>query len=84
MRSYILLAHAITGCDTVSAPYNIGKQKIISVLEDKREDWSTLDVFKQKDASHDDVAQAGEKLLLKLYGAKKATTLDKQRHLSYM
>jgi len=84
VRSHILLAHAITGCDTVSAPYNIGKQKVISVLENTRADWSVLNIFKQKDANHDDVARAGEKLLLKLYGAKKVTTLDKQRHLSYM
>ncbi len=44
----------------------IGKQKVVYVVEDKREDWSCLNVFKQKNASHDDVAQGGEGLLLKL------------------
>lgn len=69
---------------TVSAPYNIGKQKVISVLQDPKDDWTILNVFKEKVASHDEIAAAGEKLLLRLYGAKKAITLDQQRHLSYM
>jgi len=84
VKSHILLAHAITGCDTVSAPFNIGKQKVISALQDTKEDWTILNVFKEKDASHDEIVAAGEKLLLRLYGSKKATTLDQQRHLSYM
>ena len=57
---------------------------MISVLKDEKEDWSTLKVFQKKDASHVEATQAGEKLLLSLYGAKQATSLDKPRHLSYM
>ena len=36
--SHILFVHAITGFDTIPAPYNIGKQnKIIFVVEDETE-----------------------------------------------
>ncbi len=62
----------------------LGKKKVMHVLDDKREDRSCLNVFEKKDASHDDVAEGGERLLLKLYGAEKGITLDKQRHLSSM
>ena len=46
---------------------------MISVLKDEKEDWSTLKVFQKKDASHVEATQAGEKLLLSLYGAKQDT-----------
>ena len=34
---HILFVHAITGFDTIPAPYNIGKQKHMFVLEDETE-----------------------------------------------
>ena len=39
--SYILFVHAITGFDTVLAPYNIRKQKNVFALEDETERGST-------------------------------------------
>ena len=43
-------------------------------------DFSFLNVFKKDDATHYGIAHAGEKLLLKLYGATTATgSLNKQR-----
>ena len=69
VKSHILIAHAITGCDTVPALYSMGKKKIVTVLSDNDKDYSFLDVFKKVDAPKDEVAHAGEKLLLALYGA---------------
>ena len=53
--SHIFFVHAITGFDTIPAPYNNGKQKNTFVLEDEtaREgDSITIKVIQQKDASH--------------------------------
>lgn len=83
IRQHILIAHAITGCDTTSGMYGIGKKKAIDVLG--KGEWNILDVFKQSDASADEIARVGELFLLKLYNAKQSvTTLDKLRYVQYM
>ncbi|MES9880176.1 MAG: hypothetical protein ABW185_04765 [Sedimenticola sp.] len=82
-RQHILLAHAITGCDTVSALYSIGKKKAITVVE-RHADCDELDVFQKHDASHAEVARVGESFLLKLYNAKQSVSLDKLRYVRYM
>ena len=47
-------------------------------------DCRFLEVFKSEDASHEDIARAGEEFILRLYRAKKASkTLDDWRHISY-
>ena len=80
---HLLVAHAITGCDTVSALYQKGKKPVVTVLS-KTEDFSYLDVFKNAQATHSDVTKAGEKLLLSIYGAKSSTeTLNEQRYVMY-
>ena len=85
LKSHLLILHAFTGCDNVSAIYNIGKRKAVSVLNAiPSDDLQCLDVFIDKDASHEDVAKAGEFLMLKLYGAKRASSLDDYRHVMYM
>jgi len=84
VKSHILIAHAITGCDTVSALYSMGKKKIVTVLSDNDKDYSFLDVFKKVDATKDEVAHAGEKLLLALYGANGSDdSLNKLRYTFY-
>ena len=74
-RDHLLVAHAITRCDSVSALYNIGKKKALKVLGE--EGWQILDIFKRPDATYDDIARAGEMFLLKMYSAYAHTkTLD--------
>ena len=43
-----------------------------------------LDVFQQPNSSKDDIAQAGETIILKLYGATQSNTFDKYRYVRYM
>ena len=83
-KKHILFAHAVTGCHTVSALYGVGKQKALAVLQNEIIDWDVLDVFQQSYSSEDDIAQAGEMFILKLYGATQSTTLDKYRYVLYM
>ncbi|KAL8607718.1 hypothetical protein ACOMHN_039391 [Nucella lapillus] len=79
VKKYILFAHAATGCDTVSAMYNIGKRKALSVLQNNRIDWDILDVFGQQNPTTDEIARVGETFLLQLYGATNCISLDKYR-----
>ena len=83
-KKHILFANAVTGCDTVSALYGVGKQKALAVLQNDRIDWDVLDVFQQPNSNKDDIAQAGETFILKLYGATQSTTLDRYRYVRYM
>jgi hypothetical protein len=57
-RTHILVAHAFTGCDTVSALFGVGKKKILTMLTD-RDDWTYLADFKKDDASHDEITNSG-------------------------
>ena len=54
--SHILIVQAITGFDTIPAPYNIGKKICLFWKTRQRWDWITTKVIQQKDASHNEVA----------------------------
>lgn len=38
---------ATTGCDTVSALYNLGKKKALVILDKEEDDWRVLNTFTQ-------------------------------------
>ena len=83
VRDHLLVAHTITGCDTVSALYKIGKKTAINVLE--QEDWGLLDLFKRDDATHIQILRAAERFVLKLYNANDGSmSLDHNRFVLYM
>ncbi|KAL8625560.1 hypothetical protein ACOMHN_014648 [Nucella lapillus] len=69
VKKYILFAHAATGCDTVSAMYNIGKRKALSVLQNNRIDWDILDVFGQQNPTTDEIARDGLTFLISTVNA---------------
>ncbi len=77
-----MFVHAVSGCDTVSALYNKGKKTALETLHNGQ-NWDCLSTFLNPDSSHEEVAQVGEQFLLKLYGATRATTLDKHRYILY-
>ena len=62
VSAHLLVAHAITGFDTVSAMHNIGKGAPMREL--KAQDCKFLEVFKSEDVSHKDIARAGEEFIL--------------------
>ena len=57
--SHILLVPAITGFDTIPAPYNIGKKICLFWKTRQRGDW-IIKVIQQKDASHNEVASLND------------------------
>ena len=77
--SHVLVAHAMSGCDTTSALFRRGKTFAFKVIDNDR-DLSYLEVFKLKTSTYQEIASAGEKFLLNMYNAPKSTeTLDDLR-----
>ena len=73
--------HAITSADTTSAIFGLGKKKAFLLAQ--KDNLELLDVFENCGSSKEDIARAGEQFLLKLYGARTVTTLDKYRYTRY-
>ena len=51
---HILLIHAISNSDTVSAVYGVGKKKTLAVSESGH--WDVLNVFLKTNPGHDEVS----------------------------
>ena len=77
-----MFVHAMTGCDTVSAIYRQGKRKAFNMVH-KNPNNELLDIFMNDKSSHDEIKEAGEKFLLKLYGASSYSSLNEYRHVAY-
>ena len=73
----LLFIHAVTGCDTTSALYNQGKCKGLKLIQVNNSLFSQIAVFLRPSSTHEEVAIAGEKFLLALYGAGKFDSLNK-------
>ena len=81
IKPHLMTMHALSGCDTVSALYMKGKKKATQLLHKKK--WDILNIFLQPGSTHEDIAFAGERFLLGLYGAVESTCLNKQRFVMY-
>lgn len=86
VKNNILFLHAFGGCYTTSALFNQGKMKFLTILEKHTDIHAALQVFKNEHASADEVADAGEKFLLALYGSKDKENngLDKYRYQCFL
>ena len=82
VSNYLMPLHAITGCDTVSALYNQGKRKAFNLMHSSNEHTS-LKVFIDAESTHQQIHQAGEDFLLKLYGGSHCKSLDELRYKAY-
>ena len=58
--------HALSGCDTTSRPYGIGKGTVLSKYVELHQ-FAT--VFMSPSSSHEEIKQAGEQALLIVYGS---------------
>ena len=74
----LLLCHTMSGCDTTSGFFGIGKCKL---LKQGILDECDSNIFMEKDADIDSLVDVGEKILIKLYGKSKCTSLDELRGL---
>ena len=79
---YLLFAHAILCCDTVSGVFGLGKGQALKKLEEPILQ-EAAETFSNPHASHKDVETAGERALLVLYSMKTVQSLDVSRALRF-
>lgn len=84
MVNSLLFIHAVTGCDTTSAPYRKGKKIPFKRLTEDAALRTQVQVFNNPNSSADVIAAAGEAFLLRMYGAKPDDSLDKARYHMYL
>ena len=72
----ILFIHSISGCDTTSRPYGIGKATAIKYSSQLS---LSATVFNSPESTKEDIRQAGEIAILALYGSPESLTLNKAR-----
>lgn len=71
LKDVILFSHAFTGCDTTSAIYDKGKRTFLNIVQKNKSLTQHAEVFDNPNAAKNDIKEAGERLMLALYGANK-------------
>lgn len=86
IKDCLLFAHAISGCDTVSAVFGLGKVKAYRMLLHHKYLRQSVSIVGQENSCIPDVINAGEMFLMQLYGkiGKQAHSLDNLREIIYM
>ena len=84
--NHLLFVHALTGCDTTSRLFGIGKGKILKKLAADVCLQEQSSVFMKENATQEEIAKAGEKALLRVYsnGARTTETLDQLRYQRFI
>ncbi|GBL94087.1 hypothetical protein AVEN_185045-1 [Araneus ventricosus] len=81
----LLFIHAISGCDVTSALFGQGKNKFISLFLKHEELLNRAATFLNPQATTEQVTEAGENVLVALYGGDPATqNLDELRYHSFV
>ena len=81
----LLICHAISGCNTVSATFGMGKLKAFNKFKESSYWRSAIKTVCGDDIEIDGVVELGEKFYINLYGkvATKAKSLDQVREIIY-
>ena len=79
-RELLLPLHFMTGSDTTSAFFNKGKTKAYHMNKQYTED---LRIFTEVNVHKQQIASAGERFVINLYGGRKNKTIDNVRHDIY-
>ena len=80
----ILCLHAWSGCDITSATLGFGKGAILKKMKNNSKLRDICQIFYNQNATHIDIAYAGERIFIILYGGKHRDDLGKLRHNIYM
>ena len=85
MRECLTLAHAVTGCDTVSATYGLVKLRAYKKLLESKSWKDIMHIVGDEDVDKKYKIKIGSKLYMELYGklGKKAYLLDHLREIMY-
>ena len=81
----LLICHAISGCNTVSTTFGMGKLKAFNKFKESSYWRSAIKTVCGDDIEIDGVVELGEKFYINLYGkvATKAKSLDQVREIIY-
>lgn len=79
----ICVIHAILGCDTTSAIFNVGKGTALIKAKDDVALRNLLAKFLVSSATQDDIINAGESALVKLLGGKPGQSLNDLRYKKF-
>ncbi|KAG1693168.1 Prolyl 4-hydroxylase subunit alpha-2 [Nymphon striatum] len=74
IKSYLLVLHAWTGCDTTSAIHSKGKNSLLRKLKTSQHLRSLMDILSDKNADQVEVGAAGIELFLYMYGGNQTLT----------
>ena len=77
----LLFAHALSGCDTTSRPYGIGKASVLSKIESLH-DYAK--VFRERNKQPDEIGVAGHQAIVVMYGCPPDSILDFERASRFM
>jgi len=83
VRSFVPLVHAMTGCDMTSALYRKGKRQAMQLIMKCPDVHDDAETFSNPDSSKEAIAIAGERFLLRLYGAVNDQSLNDLRYSMY-
>ena len=85
LRQCLLIIHAISGCDTVSATFGIGKLKAFNKFKESSYWRNAIKTLYDDDIEIVRMIKLGEKFCINLYGkvAKKAKSLDQVCEVMY-
>jgi len=80
----LLVIHALAGCDTTSALHGRGKASAFWKLVRSADTMPLTDIVASTTGTADEVASAGMKLLVLLYGGQMSDNLNRLRFAKYM
>ena len=84
IQRHILLIHAWSGCDTISATFGHGKMYLMNILNRVPEIQNLSTIVSDRYALADEVGYAGLRLFCLLYGGTKTDTLTSLRYARYL
>lgn len=79
----MLFAHAVSGCDTTSYFFGVGKIKAVELIKANDEAKHAAEPFLNQSSSKDTIATNGERFVLLLYGLSKFSNLNEARYYSF-
>ena len=84
MTEQLPVIHAISGCDTTSALFGLGKASILRKILSNEQSINLTRTLCHPRATIEDVAKDGLHLMRIIYSCEQQQSLDRGRYLSYM
>ena len=84
IRKILLFTHAMTGCDTTSCFYGLGKIKAVEIVQSSAEAQQQASVFLLENTTKEQLLINGERFVLELYGLNRYINLNEARYFKFM